>query len=67
MLLSRRYAASLRVLHIDLKAENVLLIKAPEGEDTKGTGVIAKVADFGLAQVIDPLLQKILNDHFAHS
>ena len=29
----------------------MLLQKAPEGEDTKGSGVIAKVADFGLAQV----------------
>ena len=46
-----RYVAKLRILHIDLKAENVLLQKAPEGEDTRGTGMIAKVADFGLAQV----------------
>jgi serine/threonine protein kinase len=46
-----KYVASLRILHIDLKAENVLLQKAPEGVDTKGMGVIAKVADFGLAQV----------------
>lgn len=46
-----KYVAALRILHVDLKAENVLLQKAPEGEDTRGSGVIAKVADFGLAQV----------------
>ncbi|GAX81008.1 hypothetical protein CEUSTIGMA_g8443.t1 [Chlamydomonas eustigma] len=47
-----KYVASLRILHIDLKAENVLLQKAPEGADTRGIGMIAKVADFGLAQVL---------------
>ena len=30
----------------------MLLQKAPEGEDTRGTGMIAKVADFGLSQVL---------------
>ena len=29
----------------------MLLQKAPEGVNTHGTGVVAKVADFGLAQV----------------
>ena len=46
-----KYVASLRILHLDLKAENVLLQKAPDGVNTLGMGVIAKVADFGLAQV----------------
>jgi serine/threonine protein kinase len=46
-----KYVSSLRILHVDLKAENVLLQKAQEGVETAGTGMVAKVADFGLAQV----------------
>lgn len=46
-----KYVSSLGILHVDLKAENVLLQKAQDGVETAGTGMVAKVADFGLAQV----------------
>lgn len=52
-----RYLSMLRILHLDLKAENVLMQKMPiqgiRGEAGKATGgYVAKVADFGLAQVL---------------
>lgn len=45
-----KYMHSLRILHIDLKAENVLLQKAP-ATSNKPFGMVAKIADFGLVQV----------------
>ncbi|MEW5303808.1 MAG: hypothetical protein WDW36_006463 [Sanguina aurantia] len=46
-----KHLASLRIMHADLKAENVLLQKvAPTPENP--LGLLAKVADFGLAQIL---------------
>lgn len=50
-----RYMHGLRVLHVDLKAENVLLCRPPAAAALqvagRVAGLAAKVADFGLAQV----------------
>lgn len=45
-----KHLASLRIMHADLKAENVLLQKVEKTQENP-LGLLAKVADFGLAQV----------------
>ena len=45
-----KFLASMRVMHIDLKAENILLQRVEPGVGCPH-GYVAKVADFGLAQV----------------
>ncbi|GLC41007.1 hypothetical protein PLESTB_000952900 [Pleodorina starrii] len=48
-----KYLAALRIIHADLKAENVLLQKVDVSSD-RPHGFTAKVADFGLAMVLAP-------------
>lgn len=53
-----KHLASLRIMHADLKAENVLLARAEAGPD-RPHGFTAKVADFGLAQVLPPNVDQL--------
>nr|BCL66083.1 protein tyrosine kinase [Volvox africanus] len=48
-----KHLAALRIIHADLKAENVLLQKLETSND-RPHGFCAKVADFGLAMVLAP-------------
>nr|ADI46886.1 PKY1f [Volvox carteri f. nagariensis] len=48
-----KHLAALRIVHADLKAENVLLQKVDVSSD-RPHGFCAKVADFGLAMVLTP-------------
>nr|BCL66152.1 protein tyrosine kinase [Volvox reticuliferus] len=48
-----KHLASLRIIHADLKAENVLLQKMETSSD-RPHGFCAKVADFGLAMILAP-------------
>ncbi|GLI62921.1 protein tyrosine kinase [Volvox africanus] len=48
-----KHLAALRIIHADLKAENVLLQKMETSND-RPHGFCAKVADFGLAMVLAP-------------
>lgn len=50
MLTGLTYMHNKRVLHRDIKAQNVLVTKAPPVNGKESTRLIAKLADFGLAR-----------------
>jgi serine/threonine protein kinase len=48
-----RYIHSLNIIHRDLKPDNVLLLLEKDPSSTGNMGVVAKLADFGLAKVLE--------------
>ncbi len=56
------YLHSQRILHRDLKPENILLRNAPN--DTKGGSLDVKIADFGIAKLLN---QKSQNEYYGRN